>query len=138
MVTFLVKDLLNETIDYFRVSVDDISQKAERNRFDSNIFEANLRFLHLCDLQTLMWDKNLESKWLRAMDYIIGWLYPTLEHLVESIDKKSPVRHDKISELHDDIEGVLGKACEPNEEALLVYSIYRKLYQYNQRKWALY
>ncbi|HHG3074470.1 TPA: hypothetical protein ACPVWR_004354 [Vibrio parahaemolyticus] len=135
---FFSKDLLNETIDYFRVSVDDISQKAQRNRFDSNIFEVNLRFLHLCDLQTLMWDKNLESKWLRAMDYIIGWLYPTLKHLVESIDKNSPVRHDKISELHDDIEGVLGKTCQQNDEALLIYSIYRKLYQYNQRKWALY
>lgn len=87
---FFSKDLLNETIDYFRVSVDDISQKAQRNRFDCNILEANLRFLHLCDLQTLIWDENLESKWLRSMDYIIGWLYPTLKPLVESIDKNRP------------------------------------------------
>lgn len=135
---FFSKDLLIETINYFRVSVDDIDQKAQRNIVDSNIFKANLRFLHLCDLQTLMWDENLESKWLRAMDYMIGWLYSSIKPLIEGVDKKSPIRHDIISESHSDIEGLLRRSHKSNDEVMLIYSIYRKLYQYNQRKWALY
>ncbi|WP_061012211.1 HEPN domain-containing protein [Photobacterium leiognathi] len=133
---FFSQDILIETIDYFRVSVDDIAQKVARNAYDCNIFEQNLRFAHLCDLQTLLWDESLKSKWLRAMDYLIGWMYPHIECFIKNVDKKSAIRHELISESHDDINNLISN--DLTSDLSLIYSIYRNLYLYNQRKWALY
>ena len=132
------KDILIETIDYFRKSVDDIDEKAKRNMYDANVFEIMLRFLHLCDMQTLMWDENIKSKWLRAMDYIIGWLYPLLKPVLNDISTTSSIRHERIHECDSKIESILNTLSPSNEEAVMIYSIYKKLFQYNQRKFALY